>query len=180
MKGNIPKKVFFLLLVIVDAVLLVSILVQSKSFFTVALETGKLQSRLNDFNRKKARIKNFKPQDLERERGELKNTLADKNLIFEVIKEVKSTAKTLSLPPAKVKLLTDEVKQLQQFPVTPIPFELKLECSYSQFIEFTHAIESMPYLLTISHLKVTRSEEKLPAIDVVMIINAYEKIKKNP
>lgn len=179
MKSNPHKKIGFLLLITINIALLIFALFQSQVFLTAALKVAELQGKFTDFDRKKIKIKNFNPEDVENERSRLKKILADKSFIFEVIRGVKDIAKTINVSPVKISLLPDKAKQFQQLSVASVPFEMKFACSYEQFIEFTRKIENTPYLLTINHLQVTRSKDKLPAIDVIMTVNAYEKLAKD-
>jgi len=99
----------------------------------------------------------------------------------EAIKVFSDTAKRLNIEvysikaePPRLFLIGKEKISIEGKDCYHTPVSLQMRCSYEQFLEYTADIkESLPALLTIEKLKITRSAPGAKELNIELVFNLY-------
>lgn len=173
------KKPFFK-----DIVLVVLIIVNLGLILLAVLIFPAIQKSTNEFNSlynqseelKKAKVtlNDFDEAKIKEEEKKFKQVPFDQESPLKATKVIMEIARNLEIPKIDATFLKSQIETEGVFAgITTFNIEAKLSCPYEKLRKFLKEITKSDLLMNVRHLKITRNEESLPELDIVLGIDSY-------
>jgi hypothetical protein len=173
------KDIFPVFLSILNLVLAVVLILNIKRSVEVGSQAAFLQKSIDELKKAKLTIKNFDEVKFKKEEKALKKVFIDQTVPLEAMKEIVNIARVLGIQDINISQKQESRKSdFESIGVKTLSFETRLGCEYTRLEDFLKKVADSPILINVRSLQVSRLENKLPNLDIRIVLDTYSIISK--